>query len=102
MNIDDIEEVYQPFSRQTTGKATPRVFALYILFFAFGLCTDAVSAGSSRYTRLLFCTTGVLLNRLNASPDLEGRLVINYRNCGTGCWCRANSFDAQGHPHRVG
>ncbi|CAK9017343.1 unnamed protein product [Durusdinium trenchii] len=27
---------------------------------------------STRYTRLLFCTTGVLLNRLNASPDLEG------------------------------
>lgn len=31
-----------------------------------------LDARATRYTRLLFCTTGVLLNRLNASPDLEG------------------------------
>lgn len=37
MNIDDIEEVYQPFSRQSTGKATPRVFALYIIYFVLRL-----------------------------------------------------------------
>ena len=28
---------------------------------------------SSQYTRLLFCTTGVLLRRLMSDPQLEGR-----------------------------
>ena len=46
-----------------------------------GMCYDAQFSGARRFTRLLFCTTGVLLNRLNASPELEGLFGCRKSEC---------------------
>ena len=45
----------------------------FLVFWFSGMAKGSFSQ-RDRFTRLLFCTTGVLLNRLNASPELEGPL----------------------------
>lgn len=47
---------------------------------------------SSSYTRLLFCTTGVLLRRLMSDPKLEGRHMTGEKHRHTTLVCYAHLF----------